>query len=293
MKLKTANTETPSRLPPHPLLTSGLAFYGLALILMALFIQTVPVWQWLAKTLPTWATVALPAVVLGLLLGALGLTVLRDRDRRAAINWRLFGGGILLCIVALLLSDPAFPAKRIHSAEYLALALVIRRAASARVHGIELVVYATVLTVLLGIHDELIQGLHPDRGFGLRDIGVNATAGLGGSLIGAALGLIESPSPASAASDSVPRTSISPPVLAIVAGLALLLIALPAFRDVLIPWWTVAPLLMGGALWCGALKPQVPPRAGDATHPYPIAVVFALITPVYVVLANVTPLVFH
>jgi len=256
---------------------------------MALFIQTVPLWQWLAKTLPPWAVVALPGAVLGLLVAAVCVSVLRDRTRRGAIDWRLFSGGVLLCVAALLLSDPAFPAKRIHSAEYLALALVIRRAAAARVHGIELIFYSTVLTTLLGIHDELIQGLHPDRGFGLRDIGVNATAGFGGSLIGSALGLFESPSPTGVASDSVPRPSISPWVLAIVAGLALFLFALPAFRDAPIPWWTVAPLLMAGALWCGALKPP----SGDATHPYPIAVGFALTTPVYVVLANVTSLVFH
>ncbi len=297
MKPKISKTVTQSRSPPHPLLTSGLAFYGLAFILMALFIQTVPVWQWLAKTLPTWAAVALPGAVLALLVAAVCVFVLRDRTRRAEINWRLFGGGILLCVAALLLTDPAFPAKRIHSAEYLALALIIRRAAAARVHGIELVVYSAILTALLGIHDELIQGLHPDRGFGLRDIGVNATAGLGGSLIGAALGLFESPSPSDHASDSVPRPtphpSISPSVLAIIAGLALFLFALPAFHDIPIPWWTVAPLLMGGALWCGALKPQVPPRAGGAAHPYLIAVWLALITPVYVLIANVTPLVFH
>lgn len=99
--------------------------------------------------------------------------------------------GIALCLVALAIPDPEIAIKRIHVAQYLLLSLAVRHTLATRLGGVELTLSATLLSCLYGVHDEMLQGLHPDRTYGLRDIMVNTLASCGGGLIWHGLSLFE------------------------------------------------------------------------------------------------------
>ncbi len=264
---------------------SSLAYYGLAIVLVALFIETFAIWQWFVRILPSWGAKGLPVAFLGAVFLALFILNHRTIKLSQPHSKIMLGSGLVLAIVALFLCDPQFPAKRIHVAEYVLISIILRRAICTHVGGTELIIYSGLLSALLGVHDELIQGLHPDRTFGLRDILVNAIAGAGGALIGGALGLFVSHQPNSL--DGGPRISWTAGLVAL--GLILFLIILPFYRDFVIPWWALSPLLTAGAIWCV----QESSWSGKFLHPYSVAVWLALTTTLYLVIANETPLVFH
>lgn len=197
-----------------------------------------PVWQALTarfgvrpmELLPFAAAVLVPAV--------LATLSLRRRP-----DWPPLLTGLLLILAVLALPDAQFPAKRIHVAEYLLMAALVRRTLGAAVQGPALAVLGTVMTALYGIHDEMIQGLLPDRSFGLRDVLVDALSGLAGTLVLHGLGLFPFPEPPSPCSPAVP---VTPGLVLTGLGVLLLLIPLPAYPDLALPLWPVLPLLAGG-----------------------------------------------
>ena len=92
----------------------------------------------------------------------------------------LVGGSAAAATFGLMLTDPQFPAKRIHVAEYIAVAWLVYRGLGGRLGAPRRAAAAVLIASLLGVHDELIQGLHPRRTFGVLDIitnGFGATAG--------------------------------------------------------------------------------------------------------------------
>lgn len=261
----------------------SLAYSFLAAVLVIVFIPTVGVWRWLSSEFGSTTAFLVPV---GAAAAVLLVAVLLQLRAGAAIKpvWSFLILSIVIAITALWLSDPKFPAKRIHVAEYFLIALVLRRAFCRWLSGRNLAVMTFVAACLFGVHDELIQGLHPQRTYGLRDIGIDGLGALAGVLAGHGLRLF----------DGRPKrdegwiSSALWPVFALMIGLAALLIPLPAFRDVMIPWWTITPLLAAGTVWY--LSERTKRFWGD---PMILTSWMVFATVIYPVLSHVSPLNFR
>lgn len=264
---------------------AGVPSFVLAVVLTVAYVQTIAVWRWLGTVLPSGTRSAFPFIVTGVVLvAAVGVgLVLRRRKIRA--QWGVVLLGVALAVATLFLSDPRFPAKRIHVVEYGLLAIVVRHAFSYRLGGASLLWASVVVTALLGCHEELLQGLHPLRTYGPDDIGRNVAAALAGGLIGHGLHLFQRP--------DRPREDLKPMLsleaAAVMLGAALLLASLASFRSDWIPWWTLAPLLAAGALWCRRFGVWT----GSFVHPFSLGFWLCQTMILYPLLANVSPLVLH
>jgi len=261
----------------------ALAWYVLAALLVLVYVNTFPFWILLsayagpapARLAPFAATAA--ALVLALVVAR----------RRPDVLMAPLAAGCVIAVIALFLTDPNFPAKRIHVPQYLLLAIVVRRALSPDIDGPGLTVMTIVLTMLFGAHDELLQGLHANRSFGLRDLAINAAGGLAGALIGAGMRLFISPTVAKP-DKGVDRATIA--AAGIVFAAAILLLApLEAFRDRTIPFWTMAPLLAAMVFWAGLASPG----SGGRARPWRALATLAFTLLLYPLATHVTTRVFH
>ena len=152
--------------------------------------------------------------------------------------------GIIICLAALAVPDPQAPVKRIHVVEYMTLSLLIRYTMSVRLQGLALLIYSIFFASLLGVHDELLQGLHPLRTYGTRDIVVNALGSAGGGLIWHGFKLfehsgqyIESPAPLTR------FTSVY--LVWLFCSVLFFFIPLLYFREEQLPLWPAFPLAAG------------------------------------------------
>jgi hypothetical protein len=178
----------------------------------------------------------------------------RTARLRPQIPWLL--AGVVLAGLALAVTDPAYPAKRIHVPQYALLALVLRRGLGGSMSGWRLTGFGALLTLAFGIHDELIQGLHPDRSYGLTDILVNGLSGAAGSLMAHGSGLFSCPGGIPEAPNS--GFGIPPGAWLTAAGAGFLILALTAWRDAPPPIWLISPLLAGMAVWLRGRRPHDP-----------------------------------
>ncbi len=111
----------------HPSLPSpgGAIHFGAALVMVCAFSLSFPVWRELARLLGTgadWVPVAALACVA---LAAAGWAR-RRKNRGVPVTWLPLAVGGALAVAGLAMTDPAFPAKRIHVSLYMVLALVLR-----------------------------------------------------------------------------------------------------------------------------------------------------------------------
>jgi len=74
------------------------------------------------------------------------------------------------------------PNKHIHVPEYVLMAWLVYAALAVDYRGRGLAALVLACAAMLGVVDELLQGLHPQRFYGLWDMGINALAGLIGVL---------------------------------------------------------------------------------------------------------------
>lgn len=156
--------------------------------------------------------------------------------------------GIALCLVALAIPDPEIAIKRIHVAQYLLLSLAVRHTLAARLGGVELTLAATLLSGLYGVHDEMLQGLHPDRTYGLRDIMVNTLAACGGGLIWHGLSLFEQGHrPIEPLTGWSRRQRLM--LLALSVAVVLMAVPLIAYRNHPLPPWPFLPLAALLVIW--------------------------------------------
>lgn len=264
---------------------AGVPSFVLAVLLTVAYVQTFAVWRWLGTVLSGRVAGSLPFVLTGVVLAAAVGVGFVMRRRTIKVQWGVVLLGVALAVASLFLSDPRFPAKRIHIVEYGLLAIVVRHAFSYRLGGVSLLWAGVFVTALLGCHEELLQGLHPLRTFGPDDIGRNVAAALAGGLIGHGLHLFQR--------DDRPREDLSPMLsleaAAVLVGAVLLLASLAAFRSDWIPWWTLAPLLAAGALWCRRFGAWT----GSLVHPFSLGFWLCQTMSLYPLLANVSPLVLH
>ena len=156
--------------------------------------------------------------------------------------------GIAFCLLGLTIPDPEIAIKRIHVAQYLLLSLAVRHTLAARLEGAELTLSAILLSCLYGVHDELLQGLHPDRTYGLRDMVVNTLAACGGGLIWHGLSLFDrGPAPTGAMiSWSRPQRLI---VFGVCVAVVLMAVPLVAYRNQSLPPWPFLPLAALLIIW--------------------------------------------
>lgn len=124
-----------------------------------------------------------PFVLPVLLLAALFFRRYRVADNLSSIHRLPIILGLCCCLGALAVPDPEIAVKRIHVMEYLLLSLYVRYTLSFRIGGKHLLVFSCMLSCLYGVHDELLQGIHPARTYGLRDMLVNGVAAVGGGLV--------------------------------------------------------------------------------------------------------------
>ncbi|MEE4166664.1 MAG: VanZ family protein, partial [Desulfocapsaceae bacterium] len=158
--------------------------YSCSILLVLAYLNMFPVVRYIVKTWGTTPVLVLPILITISALIAISLLLLRARRvRRVQPDIAPIMIGTAICLAALFIPDPEAPIKRIHVIEYMILSLLIRYTMSIRLQGASLLVYSIFFTSLLGVHDELLQGLHPLRTYGTRDILVNAVASAGGGFI--------------------------------------------------------------------------------------------------------------
>lgn len=221
------------------------AWAALAVALTAAYGGAFAPWLWLTEHVPA-ATLKLLPPALALLLFAIAMARvarhIRERPR-ATIAWLV--AAVLLALAGLLLADPAFPAKRVHVFQYALLALVVRRGLAGRLGGLPLVAMSALVAALLGVHDELVQGIRPERYFGLGDILVNSVSAFAGACLGAALA-----QPDDRAGTVAPRAWLA--IGLALAGLTALIIGL---AQTSLPLWAWLPAPLCLAAWALLVPP--------------------------------------
>ncbi|PIE58128.1 MAG: hypothetical protein CSA33_04235 [Desulfobulbus propionicus] len=188
------------------------------------------------------------------------------------MQYSLVTVGALLCLYALSLPNAAYPYKRIHVLEYMSLALAVRYVMSWKLQGRALLFFSVLATMAFGIHDELLQGIHPQRTYGLRDVTVDAVSALGGGLLWNGLALFSRPHTTWYPEDTPAQWR---PALFYLFWLVLsvlgFILPLPGYKNGVLPYWILIPLTASLVFWalyhfqlpgkarygCGVLSCQV------------------------------------
>jgi len=130
-----------------------------------------------------WKAWTAVAVYTGLLYSTLTLAFdayvfVYDRVGRETVSfWMNFAVGATgVLVVAYCLSQLPVPAKRFHFLQYGPLTALVYAALAFRSRNPDRYVWAMLLVSLIGLGDETIQALLPDRHFGMLDLVINSTA---------------------------------------------------------------------------------------------------------------------
>ena len=170
-------------------------------------------------------------------------------------KWLIVGTGLL--ILGLFIPDPAIPIKRIHVTEYLLLSLVVRAAMINHLNSLALLLFASLFTSILGVHDELLQGIHPLRTYGLRDMLVNCVSACGGSMIWHGLKLFAQPE------NTMPDAQANKVTILFTVWLVICLLAmalpLTLYLNASMPLWPFLPLSTIPLYWSLLLFDEKPP----------------------------------
>ena len=165
----------------------------------------------------------------------------RSRSKTVQFQWPLLGAGFILIGVALALPDPAYPVKRIHVTQYALLSALVRYTMSYRLSGSSLLIFSIVFGSVLGIHEEFLQGIHPKRTYGLRDMAVNILSVAGSGFVYHGLGIFIRKNDGSERSDIVRFADISRLIILMLA-LCALVIPVASYLGQPIPFWPFLPL---------------------------------------------------
>ena len=213
------------------------AAYLLCLILVPVYVNMFPIWKYLSTVFGDIFFVILPPVILALFVGGVLWIHLQARQSSLPIDRKSVGLGVLICFIGLLATDPDFPVKRVHVVEYAFICLIARYAMSHFLHGLPLLFFSACFGALLGVHDEFLQGLHPARTYGLRDMGVNLMGSFGGGLIWHGLHLFSVKKPSTVASIDLYFLGW------LLVGVLLLVWPAVYYRGLVVEIWVAVPLL--------------------------------------------------
>jgi hypothetical protein len=246
-----------------------LAWHLLAPILVLAYVHTFSIWNWMTATVGASSAAWLPLVMTAAAVSVL-LLLLR---RHPILRWPRFAVGACVAAVAIFLSDPDFPAKRIHVLQYMLLAIILRRALAPDLRNDpELSVMSVAIASLYGLHDEFLQGFHLQRTFGLFDAVIDALGAIAGTIMASAAGLFQTRNrTAEVQLDNVTRAVLM--LIAIAA--ALLVLPLESYRDQTIPTWTLLPLV-ASAVVAATLLPSKSARLPCVRAFIAVAITLAL-----------------
>ncbi len=194
--------------------------------------------------------ITLTPVILPILLLLLFLTTASRRSSKGKlfIGWRWLLPGLAFCIFALFIPDPRIGVKRIHVSEYLLLSLLVRYTMSHRLSGLPLLFFSCLFTAILGIHDEFLQGIHPSRTYGLRDILVNGLSGAGGAFIWHGLNMFTTNYQVK--SDTKNGTILHHLYLSwLVISILAFIVPLAGYLHNFMPLWLILPLAASTVFW--------------------------------------------
>lgn len=229
------------------------------ILLVVFYVNMFQFWAWLNRLLGSGLlTKFLPVIVTLVVLAVIVFRFAQRVNRGYRIKFLFLGLGIVGAFFSLAIPDPHVPIKRIHVAEYIVLAFVVRYTLSKRLEGASLTFFTVLVTILLGIHDEMLQGLHSLRYYGWRDVIVNGMAGLSGSLLGHGLLSFEKPGGQKAAHSKI--LQIKPGIM-VVYALLMAAVAAHVFllyqqRGSHISYLSLLPLT-GTCLIISALYPEM------------------------------------
>jgi VanZ family protein len=184
-----------------------------------------------------------------LVLPVLFFAVLFFKRRRGTESLPSVFLGLSCCLAALAVPDPEIAVKRIHVMEYLLLSLYVRHTLAFRLSGVALLVFSCLLSCLYGVHDELLQGVHPSRTYGLRDMLVNVVAAIGGGLIWHGLALFSERSGGQVTGGDRWSRSRILYLLGLVAAVPAMAAPLIAYRHDFFPAWPFLPLAALMVVW--------------------------------------------
>ena len=204
-----------------------------------------PVWNFISQALGEREAALLPIGATALAFIVIFLRWRGDRKRALADYWPLVLA-VLSAGAGLLYPDPQFPVKRIHVAEYMIVAWIVRAGLRHHETGWNLTFGVILISALFGVHEELIQGLHSERTYGLPDMVVNGLGSVAGGF--SAHFFLNSRKLPTPNEDKPSRLMIASSVL-LLAGMVMMLRDLEELRDVYIPTVTFLPLFAGIALW--------------------------------------------
>ena len=266
--------------------TRALIWYAIGAVLVVLYVNMFAVWRGVSALMGD-AAGNVPYAVTLIVLACLGAVAVRTARTRKRTEWLIVAVALVCMIAGLLATDPEFPSKRVHVPQYIVLALVVRRGLCTRMSGWPLTLSGWVVTVVLGCHDELIQGFHPQRTFGLVDIVTNSWGAAAGSLLAHGFGWMDSGRP----NGKPPPWTVTVAMLCALAGVWLELIALNGFKEAVLPYWASVPLLGGVLAWTCA---NAVSDYGDGwRHAFRVLVFFSGVIALYPVISHVAPLVFN
>ncbi len=233
------------------------ALYLGCALLVVLYVNLFPVLELVFRifgdTFIKRTTIAIPIVT------AAGILLYLGRGSRKftpQTDWISVAIGLTICLSALLIPDPKIGIKRIHVSEYLVLSFLVRYVMSHKIQAGSLLLFSSFFTVILGIHDEFLQGLHPQRTYGLRDMVVNGVAGVGGGLIWHGFNLF---SRNAEKTPPLKEKSTIHFVYLVLLSFTLLLFTtqLHSFPSPVIPLWPCLPLLAASAFYFFLIRNNV------------------------------------
>jgi VanZ family protein len=234
-------------------LRSAVQYLGCCLLVI-LYVNLYPVWKIANNSFSATFIRGAPVLITVLLAGGLLFYFYRSSLKNAVkIRWSYIIFGLVLCFSALFISDPEISAKRIHVPEYLLLSLYVRYVMSHKMRPMPLLLFSSIFTLILGIHDEFLQGLHPRRTYGLRDLLVNTIAGTGGGFIWHGFDLFSrnfAGSPPLQKKSTVHSTFLFWLLLA----LSGLIVPLYFYRSYAIPAWPFFPLIAASLFYFCLLR---------------------------------------
>jgi len=224
--------------------------YCLCGFLVVCFVNLYSAYVLASKLLPTASITLLPVAVVLLVLFTVFFYYSRLTVQARDINWSLVWLGSLVCVFALLLPDRQFPVKRVHVLEYMILVCLVRYTMSFHLQGRVLLFFSVLATIMFGLHDELLQGIHPSRTYGLRDMTVNGIAALGGGLIWHGGALFSRADTCSLGNPDRNLSRLAPLyIFWLCLSVAAFVVPLAAYRQEIIPYWPLLPLSATLVLW--------------------------------------------
>ncbi len=215
--------------------------YGSAFLLTLLYVNLFVVWRWFYKLLGEEIMAILPIAITLLCLAVIAVFLKRAISKGVEVDWKWAAVGMICCLGALLIPDTSAPIKRIHIPEYLLLSLLVRYIMSSRLDGLSLLFFSAAMTSLLGIHDELLQGFHSSRTYGLTDLSTDTLSGFGGGMIWHSASLFSSTSDRPGRDGPLDPLSMCY-LIWLVFAVVCLVFPLAQYKQFDLPYWPFLPL---------------------------------------------------